>query len=58
MQLLLLEGDELLEARMTNGNCEIMMAVKIGRAIRFPEEKVRPTGRGAIGVAGIEVEGK
>jgi len=32
------------------------MAVKSGRAIRFPEEKVRPTGRGAIGVAGIEVE--
>jgi DNA gyrase subunit A len=33
-----------------------MMAVKSGRAIRFPEEKVRPTGRGAIGVAGIEVD--
>ena len=32
------------------------MAVKSGRAIRFPEEKVRPTGRGAIGVAGIEVD--
>lgn len=41
---------------MTDGNCEIMMAVKSGRAIRFPEEKVRPTGRGAIGVAGIEVD--
>ncbi|HXL56423.1 MAG TPA: DNA gyrase C-terminal beta-propeller domain-containing protein, partial [Chitinophagaceae bacterium] len=53
----ILEGDELLEARMTNGNCEIMMAVKSGRAIHFPEEKVRPTGRGAIGVTGIEVEG-
>ncbi len=52
----ILEGDELLEAKLTNGNCEIMMAVKSGRAIRFPEEKVRPTGRGAIGVAGIEVE--
>jgi DNA gyrase subunit A len=50
------EGDELIEARLTDGNCEIMMAVKSGRAIRFPEEKVRPTGRGAIGVAGIEVE--
>ena len=33
-----------------------MMAVKTGRAIRFPESKVRPTGRGAIGVAGIEVD--
>lgn len=52
----IVEGDQLLEARMTNGNSEIMMAVKSGRAIRFPEEKVRPTGRGAIGVAGIEVE--
>ncbi len=50
------EGDELLEAKMTDGTCEIMMAVKSGRAIRFPEEKVRPTGRGAIGVAGIEVD--
>jgi DNA gyrase subunit A len=49
-------GDELLEAKLTDGSCEIMMAVKSGRAIRFPEEKVRPTGRGAIGVAGIEVE--
>lgn len=50
------EGDELLEARLTDGNSEIMMAVKSGRAIRFPEEKVRATGRGAIGVGGIEVD--
>ena len=50
------EGDELLEAKMTDGKCEIMMAVKSGRAIRFSEMKVRATGRGAIGVAGIEVE--
>ncbi len=50
------EGDELLEAKLTDGNCEVMMAVKSGRAIRFPESKVRPTGRGAIGVAGIEVD--
>ncbi|MCZ0211557.1 DNA gyrase subunit A, partial [Streptomyces sp. UMAF16] len=50
------EGDELLEAKMTNGNHEIMLAVKSGRAIRFPEIKVRPTGRGAIGVQGIEVD--
>lgn len=49
-------GDELLDAKITDGQCEIMMAVKSGRAIRFPETKVRPTGRGAIGVAGIEVE--
>jgi DNA gyrase subunit A len=50
------EGDELLEAKLTDGNCEIMMAVKSGRAIRFSEGKVRATGRGAIGVAGIEVD--
>jgi DNA gyrase subunit A len=52
----IVEGDQLLEAKMTDGNSEIMMAVKSGRAIRFPEEKVRPTGRGAIGVTGIEVD--
>ena len=52
----IVEGDELLEARLTDGNSEIMMAVKSGRAIRFSEEKVRATGRGAIGVAGIEVD--
>ncbi|MFN2458761.1 MAG: DNA gyrase subunit A [Chitinophagaceae bacterium] len=52
----ILEGDELLEAKLTDGGCEIMMAVNSGRAIRFPERKVRPTGRGAIGVAGIETE--
>jgi len=50
------EGDQLLEACLTDGNHQIMMAVKSGRAIRFPEEKVRPTGRGAIGVFGISVD--
>ncbi len=50
------EGDELLEARMTDGDSYVMMAVRSGRAIRFHEEKVRPTGRGAIGVRGIEVD--
>ncbi len=54
----ILEGDELIEAKMTDGNCEIMMALKSGRAIRFPEAAVRPTGRGAIGVGGIEVDDK
>jgi DNA gyrase subunit A len=52
----IVEGDNLLEARLTDGNCEILMAIKSGRAIRFEEEKVRPTGRGAIGVTGIEVD--
>lgn len=52
----IVEGDQLLEAKLTDGNSEIMMALQSGRAIRFPEEKVRPTGRGAIGVGGIEVD--
>ncbi|MBK7763938.1 MAG: DNA gyrase subunit A [Bacteroidetes bacterium] len=50
------EGDTLLEAALTDGNCFIMMAIRSGRAIRFSEDKVRPTGRGAIGVTGIEVD--
>jgi DNA gyrase subunit A len=49
------EGDELLEARMTNGNHQIMMAVRSGRAIRFPEAGVRPMGRTASGVRGIRL---
>ena len=52
----IVEGDQLLNAKLTDGNSEIMMAVKSGRAIRFPESKVRSTGRGAIGVNGIEVD--
>ncbi len=50
------EGDRLLAVEMTDGNSYIMMALKSGRAIRFPEQKVRPTGRGAIGVNGITVD--
>ncbi len=50
------EGDQLLEARLTDGGCEVMLAVASGRAIRFPEEKVRPTGRGTIGVFGIDLD--
>jgi DNA gyrase subunit A len=52
----IVEGDQLLEAKLTDGSCEIMLAINSGRAIRFPESKVRSTGRGAIGVTGIEVE--
>lgn len=52
----ILEGDRLLEARFTDGNSEILLAIASGRAIRFEEQKVRPTGRGAIGVGGIEVD--
>ncbi len=50
------DGDQLLEACLTDGTTQIMMAIKGGRAIRFPEAKVRPTGRGAIGVSGISVD--
>ena len=50
------EGDELLDVKLTNGKQDIMLAVKSGRAIRFPETKVRPTGRGAIGVYGIDLD--
>jgi len=47
------EGDELLEAKLTNGSNEIMMALKSGKAIRFNEEKVRFMGRTASGVRGV-----
>jgi DNA gyrase subunit A len=47
------EGESLLEARLTNDKCEIMMALKSGRAIRFPESKVRGMGRNAAGVRGV-----
>lgn len=47
------EDDELLEARLTNGESEIMLAVRSGKAIRFNETKVRPMGRTASGVRGI-----
>jgi DNA gyrase subunit A len=47
------EGDSLLEALLTNGNHEIMLAVKEGKAIRFPEKIVRAIGRNAAGVKGV-----
>jgi DNA gyrase subunit A len=50
------EGDQLLDVSLTDGKSYIMMAVKSGRAISFPEDKVRETGRGAIGVYGIELD--
>ncbi|TNF39124.1 MAG: DNA gyrase subunit A, partial [Bacteroidetes bacterium] len=52
------EGDELLEARMTNGKHEIMLAVRSGRAVRFNEGTVRPMGRTASGVRGITLSGE
>ncbi|PTX43189.1 DNA gyrase subunit A [Christiangramia gaetbulicola] len=47
------EGDELLEAKLTTGNSQVMLAVKSGKAIRFEESKTRPMGRNASGVRGI-----
>ena len=49
------DNDELLEAKLTDGTNEIVMATKSGRAIRFNEEKVRPMGRNASGVRGVNM---
>ncbi|GIM53869.1 DNA gyrase subunit A [Capnocytophaga cynodegmi] len=50
------EGDELLEAKLTSGKSQLMLAVKSGRAIRFGEEKVRAVGRNSQGVRGIDLD--
>jgi len=50
------EGDQLLEVKLTNGKNDIILANTNGRAIRFPEEKVRPMGRSAAGVRGIKLD--
>lgn len=50
------DNDQLLGARLTDGNSEIMIATKNGKCIRFPEEKARAVGRGSIGVRGITLE--
>jgi DNA gyrase subunit A len=50
------ENDELLEAKLTNGKNEIVLASSSGRAIRFNEETVRPMGRNASGVRGIKID--
>jgi DNA gyrase subunit A len=51
------EGDTLLDARLTDGNDEMMLAVRSGKAIRFHEDTVRPVGRSASGVKGITLGG-
>ncbi len=51
------EGDELLEAKLTNGTNEIVLATSSGRAIRFNESTVRPMGRNASGVRGVTLAG-
>ncbi len=50
------DGDQLLEARLTNGQSEMVMATNTGRAIRFHESKVRPMGRTATGVRGVSLD--
>ena len=50
------EGDELVSAGITDGNKDILLAMKDGNSIRFKEEDVRPTGRGARGVTGVSLE--
>ncbi|MFQ5447005.1 MAG: DNA gyrase subunit A, partial [Saprospiraceae bacterium] len=52
------DGDQLLEARLTNGNNEIFIATKAGNAIHFDEARVRTMGRAAAGVRGITLSGK
>lgn len=54
----IVDGDELIEAKLTNGNNEILLAVKSGRAIRFNEQTVRTVGRNSIGVRGIDCDEK
>ena len=50
------EGDQLLEAKLTSGNAEVLIAAKAGKAIRFNESTVRPIGRVGAGVRGISIE--
>jgi DNA gyrase subunit A len=50
------DGDELLEAKLTTGESQVMLALKSGKAIRFEEAKTRPMGRGASGVRGIRLQ--
>ena len=50
------EDDELLEAKLTDGNSQVMLALKSGKAIRFEEAKTRPMGRNASGVRGIRLQ--
>ena len=50
------EGDQLLEAKLTNGSCEIMLGTKNGKVVRFNESTVRPMGRNAAGVKGVNLD--
>jgi DNA gyrase subunit A len=50
------EGDEVMAARRTDGQREVLLSTKLGMIIRFPEDEVRPMGRTAAGVRGIDVD--
>ena len=52
------EGDELIQARVTNGEQDIIIATELGKSIRFSEQQVRPTGRKTMGVRGIRLGSK
>ena len=52
----ILEGDQLIEVKLTNGNSEILIANRNGRTIRFPEARVRAMLRASVGVAGLEID--
>ena len=51
------EGDQLIEAKLTSGDSEVLLAAKEGKAIRFNEKAVRPIGRTGAGVKGITIDG-
>ena len=51
------DDDELVDTKLSDGNCEVLLATKKGKAVRFEEHEVRPTGRYTMGVKGADVEG-
>ena len=51
------DDDRLLDVKLTDGNCDIILAKRSGKAVRFAESQVRPMGRGATGVRGVTLEG-
>lgn len=52
------DDDRLLDVKLTDGNCDIILAKRSGKAVRFAESQVRPMGRGATGVRGVTLEGE
>jgi DNA gyrase subunit A len=54
----IVEGDDLLDVKLTDGNSNIIIGISNGKAIRFHEQKVRPVGRNSIGVQGVDFDGE